>query len=171
MSANVGGYCNLEDYFDFLSPHDIRVRGSRIGIETIIPIAPVPATWPPGAIALLLGTPVPPNASTVLCRLRVPPCGPSVRSQLVKEVLAYLDALAVRAAELPADYSAHLYMDETGQTRFDAIRQRVQVVEDRAAFERWRAEERERLRAAGIDFDRLAYYPIRSGRCLLRLTV
>ncbi len=26
----------LEDYFDFLSPDDIRVRGSRIGIETIL---------------------------------------------------------------------------------------------------------------------------------------
>lgn len=26
----------LEDYFDFLAPNDIRLRGSRIGIETIL---------------------------------------------------------------------------------------------------------------------------------------
>lgn len=27
---------DLEDYFDFLAPHDIRIKGSRIGIETIL---------------------------------------------------------------------------------------------------------------------------------------
>ncbi len=26
----------LEDYFDFLSPNDIRIKNSRIGIETIM---------------------------------------------------------------------------------------------------------------------------------------
>jgi uncharacterized protein (DUF433 family) len=26
----------LEDYFDFLAPNDIRIRGSRIGIETVL---------------------------------------------------------------------------------------------------------------------------------------
>lgn len=26
----------LEDYFNFLAPDDIRVKGSRIGIETIL---------------------------------------------------------------------------------------------------------------------------------------
>lgn len=26
----------LEDYFDFLSPDDIRIKGTRIGIETIL---------------------------------------------------------------------------------------------------------------------------------------
>ncbi len=26
----------LEDYFDFLDPHDIRLRGSRIGIESVL---------------------------------------------------------------------------------------------------------------------------------------
>jgi uncharacterized protein (DUF433 family) len=26
----------LEDYFDFLAPNDIRVRGTRIGIETVL---------------------------------------------------------------------------------------------------------------------------------------
>ncbi|MEW5871354.1 MAG: DUF433 domain-containing protein [Chloroflexota bacterium] len=26
----------LEDYFDFIAAHDIRVRGTRVGIETIL---------------------------------------------------------------------------------------------------------------------------------------
>lgn len=26
----------LEDYFDLVSPNDIRLRGSRIGIETVL---------------------------------------------------------------------------------------------------------------------------------------
>jgi hypothetical protein len=26
----------LEDYFDFLRPDDIRVKGTRVGIETIL---------------------------------------------------------------------------------------------------------------------------------------
>lgn len=26
----------LEDYFDFLAPEDIRVRGTRVGIETVL---------------------------------------------------------------------------------------------------------------------------------------
>jgi uncharacterized protein (DUF433 family) len=26
----------LEEYFDFLSPHDIRLKGTRVGIETIL---------------------------------------------------------------------------------------------------------------------------------------
>ncbi len=26
----------LEDYFDFLAPHDIRLKGTRVGIETIL---------------------------------------------------------------------------------------------------------------------------------------
>ncbi len=26
----------LEDYFDFLTPEDIRIRGHRIGIETVL---------------------------------------------------------------------------------------------------------------------------------------
>ena len=28
---------HLEDYFNFLAPNDIRLRGHRIGIETILP--------------------------------------------------------------------------------------------------------------------------------------
>ena len=27
---------HLEDYFDFLAPNDIRIRGTRIGIETVL---------------------------------------------------------------------------------------------------------------------------------------
>jgi len=27
---------NLEDYFDFLAPDDIRIKGHRIGIETVL---------------------------------------------------------------------------------------------------------------------------------------
>jgi predicted NACHT family NTPase len=38
----------------------------------------------------------------------------------------------------------------------------VQVVEDRSAFERWLAEERERMRAAGQEVERLAYAPRRA---------
>lgn len=26
----------LEDYFDFLAPNDIRIKGHRIGIETVL---------------------------------------------------------------------------------------------------------------------------------------
>ena len=26
----------LEDYFDFLAPNDIRIKGTRVGIETIL---------------------------------------------------------------------------------------------------------------------------------------
>jgi uncharacterized protein (DUF433 family) len=31
-----GDAMQLEDYFDFLAPNDIRLKGSRIGIETIL---------------------------------------------------------------------------------------------------------------------------------------
>lgn len=85
-----------------------------------------------------------------------------VRSQLAEEMVDYLDGLAERAAELPKYYPAHLRAAEEGKTPFDDIRQMVQVVEDRSAFERWMAEEQERMRAAGQDFDRIAYKPKRS---------
>ncbi len=52
----------------------------------------------------------------------------TIRSQLVEEILTYLDDLAGRIAELPAYYPDHLRMDEAGKTRFDEIRQMVQVV-------------------------------------------
>ena len=65
--------------------------------------------------------------------------GPSV-----EEVLGYLDALADQAARLPTYFPAHLRQAEPGGHPFDAIRQMVQVVADRSAWDRWRAEERER---------------------------
>ena len=85
----------------------------------------------------------------------------NVRSQLVGEVLRYLDTLATDMAVLPAYYPAHLRTDATGTTRFDAIRQLVQMVQDRSVFEL--AAERERFRAAGQDVDdRRAYAPFRA---------
>lgn len=65
-----------------------------------------------------------------------------VRSQLVEEVLAYLDALADEAARVPKYYPEHLKTLETGEERFDAIRQAVQVV-DRKRFEDWRTRDLE----------------------------
>jgi HEAT repeat protein len=85
-----------------------------------------------------------------------------VRSQLAEEALAYLDGLAERTAELPKYYPERLRAAEAGNTPFDDIRQVVQVVEDRAVFERYLAEVGERMRAAGQDFDRIAYKPKRS---------
>jgi len=83
--------------------------------------------------------------------------GPSV-----EEVLGYLDALADQAARLPTYFPAHLRQAEPGGHPFDAIRQMVQVVADRSAWDRWRAEERERARAVGFEEDRLAYAPGRA---------
>ena len=84
------------------------------------------------------------------------------RLGLRREVLKYLDDLAGRAAELPAYYPDYLRASETGKTRFDDIRQMVQVVEDRSAFEHWLAAERERIRAAGQDLGQMAYSPMRA---------
>ena len=86
----------------------------------------------------------------------------SAQSSLVQEVLDYLDTLASRTAELPKYYPSHLRTSEMGKTRFDDIRQMVQVVEDRSIFEKWRAEEQERARAAGMDVDHYAYAPKRA---------
>ncbi|MGE0821747.1 MAG: HEAT repeat domain-containing protein [Candidatus Binatia bacterium] len=86
----------------------------------------------------------------------------TIRSHLVEEVQAYLNDLAQKMAKLSEYYPAHLRTDNTGTTRFDDIRQLVQVVEDRRKFEKWVAEEREGLRAAGQDIDRLAYKPTRA---------
>ncbi len=83
--------------------------------------------------------------------------GPSV-----EEVLRYLDDLAGKAAHLPTYFPSHLRQAEAGRSPFDAIRQMVQVVTDRSAWDRWRAEERERTRAAGLEDNRLAYAPGRA---------
>jgi hypothetical protein len=85
-----------------------------------------------------------------------------VNSQLMEEVLKYLDSVARDAAILPKYYPDHLRDGEGAKTRFDEIRQTVQVVEDRSKFEKWLAEEMERSRAAGRGFDRIAYTPARS---------
>jgi uncharacterized protein (DUF433 family) len=34
--APVEGTMQLEEYFDFLSPEDIRIRGTRVGIESVL---------------------------------------------------------------------------------------------------------------------------------------
>jgi hypothetical protein len=81
---------------------------------------------------------------------------------LLDEVVAYLEDLARRMAEPPAYYPAHLRGGDARQTPFDAIRQVVQVVEDRRALETWLAAERERQRAAGEEGERRAYDPRRS---------
>jgi hypothetical protein len=75
-------------------------------------------------------------------------------------VIGYLDALADRAAQLPTYFPPNLR--QAVGNPFDAIRQMVQVVEDRSGWDQWRAEERERARAAGIADDRLAYAPGRA---------
>ncbi|MBX3000202.1 MAG: DUF433 domain-containing protein [Caldilineaceae bacterium] len=36
MSLTAGDPIQLEDYFTFLAPNDIRIKGTRIGIETIL---------------------------------------------------------------------------------------------------------------------------------------
>jgi predicted MPP superfamily phosphohydrolase len=100
------------------------------------------------------------DTQTIPIRVKAGEHGPGTVSD--SEVLAYLDALAERMAELPAYYPSHLRADEVGKTRFDNIRQMVQVVEDRTSFQRWLAEERERMRASGEDFDRVAYKPMRA---------
>ena len=65
------------------------------------------------------------------------------------QVLEWLRHVAERAAVLPAYYPRNLRSLEPSRLRFDDIRQVVQVVEDRRHFDRWGAEDRERLRAAG----------------------
>ena len=79
-----------------------------------------------------------------------------IRAQIVDDVLAYLNDVAERAAEVPAYYPSHLRSLERGVTAFDGIRQTVRVATDRKEFDRWRAEEVERLRRAGVPAERLA---------------
>jgi HEAT repeat protein len=81
---------------------------------------------------------------------------------LIRDVLEYLDGLALKAAELPRYYPDHLRTGAAGATRFDDVRQQVQVVEDRSAFDRWQAEELERTRAVGHDFGGPGYKPMRA---------
>lgn len=57
-------------------------------------------------------------------------------------------------SELPRYYPKHV--------QIESVRQTVQVIEDRQRYERWRAEEREWLRASGHDVELPAYEPRRS---------
>lgn len=89
----------------------------------------------------------------------------NLRSRLAEDLLAYLDALVEELAALPAYFPAHLRTKAGVASGFDAIRQIVQVIEDREAFEQWlRAEAlvSEQARAAGREFSRRAYAPRRA---------
>ena len=82
-----------------------------------------------------------------------------IRPRIVHEALAYLDAIAQRAAAVPAYYPEHLKSVEPGRTAFDDIRQTVRVATDRKEFERGRAAEAERLALAGLAVGKTAYTP------------
>ncbi len=88
-----------------------------------------------------------------------------LRSRLSEDLLAYLDALVEDLAALPAYFPAQLRTQAGAASGFEAIRQVVQVIEDRAAFAQWlRAEARvaEQERAAGREIARRAYAPRRA---------
>src|SRR2546425_368983 len=98
-----------------------------------------------------------------------------VRSQIALEVIEYLEALAAKLAELPAYCPEHLRspgpgrdgrgggeVGSAGRTAFDHVRQRIEIAEDRWAFEQWVVEDRERTRRAGEGPQRSQYRPTRS---------
>jgi HEAT repeat protein/DNA-binding winged helix-turn-helix (wHTH) protein len=78
-------------------------------------------------------------------------------AQLKEEVLAYLEELAKKTAELPPYYPPHLNSGPGGLSGFDCIRQLIQVLEERKGFERWQIEERELLRSGGMDLNHYYY--------------
>jgi hypothetical protein len=128
------------------------------------PDAPPPTTGPitavvGHAIGSAVGTGNTVNIGVINVQSGCPQGAPTPTVD-VEDVLDYLDALAERAACLPAYFPPRLR--NAGGSHFDAIRQMVQVVEDRSAWNLWRAEERERARAAGFDDDRRAYAPGRA---------
>jgi formylglycine-generating enzyme required for sulfatase activity len=99
-----------------------------------------------------------------------------IRSQLAAAVLAYVEELAREMAKLPPYFPSHLQppkpshpeagpqrVPDTALSRmpFDAIRQTVRVVADRALLERWRKELEEAHRD-GRDVERMASLPYRS---------
>ncbi|MGH8549576.1 MAG: HEAT repeat domain-containing protein [Methylococcales bacterium] len=79
-----------------------------------------------------------------------------IRSQPAEEALAFLERTAKAAAEVPPYYPEHLKALDPGSDKFDAIRQVVQA-HDRKEYNEWLAKERERLRAAGLPDEGLAY--------------
>ncbi|MBN1675670.1 MAG: hypothetical protein JXR37_31800 [Kiritimatiellae bacterium] len=60
----------------------------------------------------------------------------SVRFGLARDTPAYLRDVAARASELPKHFPQHLRSPDAGGTPFDTVRQMVQLVQDRSAFER-----------------------------------
>lgn len=68
----------------------------------------------------------------------------------------YLSDLVKRCSELPRYFPSHFQKEEG----FDGIRQSVEVVIEPRGFDRWRSDEKERLRAAGLDVN--DYLPHRS---------
>jgi HEAT repeat protein len=65
-------------------------------------------------------------------------------------VLAYLDHVAAEAARMPRYFPSYMNSLEPGSTALDDIRQSVQIATDRKEFERGKAEENDRLRAASV---------------------
>jgi len=80
---------------------------------------------------------------------------------LTEEVLSYLKKLAKECGRLPHYFPRRLRESRSGKTLLDRIRPVVRVVEDRRAFDKWLAQERERLRRQGHGGNALAYGPHR----------
>lgn len=70
------------------------------------------------------------------------------RSQLTEEVLKYLCKLIDYSIELPDG----LYLSKAeAALSASSIRQSLNIVADRAAYNRWLKNEKERIRVAGLD--------------------
>ena len=85
----------------------------------------------------------------------------SIRSQLAKEIIQYLETTASRAAELPAYFPAHFRESVDRGIPFDSIRQTVRVVTNQALLERVR-QELVAMRSASLDPWKCVYLPHRS---------
>ena len=77
----------------------------------------------------------------------------STRSILTQGILDYLNGIIGSAPRVLGFRS--------GAT-FEGLRQKVRVMEDRAAFEQLAAERREALHRAGMELDGVAYDPLRA---------
>jgi HEAT repeat protein len=84
-----------------------------------------------------------------------------IRSALAKEVVRYLDGLAIRSAELPKYYPEYLRESHPDYMPFDKLRQEVQVITDRARLDQWLVQEKERIISQGLDPESIAYGPRR----------
>ncbi len=74
----------------------------------------------------------------------------SDESALRDKVRKYLEGVAGECARLLHFFPKHLKAPGPDGLVFDTIRQKVRIVEDHAAFRKWSAEERARLRREGI---------------------